>query len=628
MVAKISFEQIDFVSSFFSQSGVRQIALTAGGITGTELNASVAGTGLAGGGGSALSIDTVSTVTFGQNAVWTFDNDTTGKGLFVTGPIVDANHVANKAYVDAMSEGLHLKPSVDAATIGILDDETSISVLTAYYNMLSTYGEIDAVLAVSGVFTVDGVTLVSGDRLLLKDEDKGNPYSAKVTTIADVAGSLNSTYFLFYTSWNLGYYVWYDVTGFGGVDPTPTRTGKTFTGIKVTVASGATAAAVATATKNAIDTAITLTNSIEKGGKPTLTIGGGGNNEITFVNAQGGMTPDTADGTATPNQPTLFTFGTLDGGTGLTASANGIWVVTITGTALRLTRAADFNDVTAGEVSGGAFTFVDAGTVNANAGFVVTTDSNDLTMGTATGEVNNWTQFSGAGAIVAGVGLNKAGNTLNLNIPGLTDMGAAIVAADTIAMYDTSAGPGVAAHREATFTQLLTFVISSLGDLTATANGGIGSFTYDGSAAVNIALDVNGMTDIGAAVVGTDELAIWDDGVGMKKTDVSRIAAFVAESYYTTVEVDIPSASFTFAGGVSYFDLATAAIIGATVDYGNILTRNGVDDMTNVGNGGTANTAVKWKLNNGGGGGVGRVTIGADVTALGNTYRVRYKKLT
>lgn len=87
-----------------------------------------------------------------------------------------------------------------------------------------------------------------------------------------------------------------------------------------------------------------------------------------------------------------------------TASENGIYVVQASGAAVRAT---DFDG--AGEVSGGAFTFVEEGTVNADSGWVVTSNGS-ITVGT---DAINWAQFSGAGQITAGDGLTKSGNTIN-----------------------------------------------------------------------------------------------------------------------------------------------------------------------------------------------------------------------
>ena len=87
-----------------------------------------------------------------------------------------------------------------------------------------------------------------------------------------------------------------------------------------------------------------------------------------------------------------------------TASENGIYVVQASGAAVRAT---DFDGT--GEVSGGAFTFVEEGTVNADSGWVVTSNG-AITVGT---DAIAWVQFSGAGQITAGNGLTKNGNTID-----------------------------------------------------------------------------------------------------------------------------------------------------------------------------------------------------------------------
>ena len=90
-----------------------------------------------------------------------------------------------------------------------------------------------------------------------------------------------------------------------------------------------------------------------------------------------------------------------------TASQNGIYVWN--GAASAMTRATDADsDV---EVTAGMFVFVEEGTVNADNGFVLTTDGS-ITVGSTS---LTFTQFSGAGQIVAGDALVKSGNTLNVN---------------------------------------------------------------------------------------------------------------------------------------------------------------------------------------------------------------------
>ena len=88
-----------------------------------------------------------------------------------------------------------------------------------------------------------------------------------------------------------------------------------------------------------------------------------------------------------------------------TASQNGIYVVG--------SSPARADDLAAGSNAAGMFTFVEKGTVNEDNGFVCTSDSGSAVVGT-----NNLTfaQFSGAGQITAGDGLDKSGNTLSIDL--------------------------------------------------------------------------------------------------------------------------------------------------------------------------------------------------------------------
>lgn len=85
------------------------------------------------------------------------------------------------------------------------------------------------------------------------------------------------------------------------------------------------------------------------------------------------------------------------------ASENGIYVVS----AGAWTRATDMDE---SDEFASAFTFVEEGTVNADSGWVCTTDE-AVTVGTTP---ITWAQFSGAGSIEAGAGLTKTGNTLDV----------------------------------------------------------------------------------------------------------------------------------------------------------------------------------------------------------------------
>lgn len=88
-----------------------------------------------------------------------------------------------------------------------------------------------------------------------------------------------------------------------------------------------------------------------------------------------------------------------------TGSENGIYTVNATGAP---TRAIDAD--TSAKVNPGMYTFVEQGTANADAGWVMTNDG-AVTLGTT---ALTFSQFSGAGQVVAGAGLTKTANTLDV----------------------------------------------------------------------------------------------------------------------------------------------------------------------------------------------------------------------
>jgi len=87
-----------------------------------------------------------------------------------------------------------------------------------------------------------------------------------------------------------------------------------------------------------------------------------------------------------------------------TPSENGIYIV-----AASPSRATDWD--ASGEVRGGTVVWVQEGTTNADTGWVITTDDNDIVPGT---DAAAFVQFSGLGQITAGAGLTKTGNTINV----------------------------------------------------------------------------------------------------------------------------------------------------------------------------------------------------------------------
>lgn len=93
-----------------------------------------------------------------------------------------------------------------------------------------------------------------------------------------------------------------------------------------------------------------------------------------------------------------------------TNSENGIYVAQTATDPTTWTRASDFDDDD--EVTAGAFTFVEEGTTNADVGYVVTSDD-PISVGT---DDILFGQFSGAGSVTAGDGLDQSGDTFSIDV--------------------------------------------------------------------------------------------------------------------------------------------------------------------------------------------------------------------
>ena len=202
---------------------------------------------------------------------------------------------------------------------------------------------------------------------------------------------------------------------------------------------------------------------------------------------------------------------------------NGIYTVNASGAP---TRAVDF-DANA-EVAKGAFIFVEEGTTNADAGFVLTTDGT-ITLGTT---ALAFTQFSGAGDITAGSALTKSGNTLNVAV----DDSSIEVSSDALRVKASGITSAMLAG--------------------SIANSKLNQLTTANKVALS-SLDLDGGTDIGADLVDAD-LVIVDDGAGgtNRKSALSRMKKYI----FSAISGD---ATASDAGALS---LASAAITGLNAE--------------------------------------------------------------
>jgi hypothetical protein len=225
-----------------------------------------------------------------------------------------------------------------------------------------------------------------------------------------------------------------------------------------------------------------------------------------------------------------------------TASENGIYVAVASGAASRSSDANGTADT--GELTSGTFTFVEAGTVNFDSGFVVSTDGT-ITVGT-TGIT--WTQFSGAGSFEAGDGLSKSGTQVNVNVTA----NRTAITADAIDISANYVG-------QSSITTLGTITTGVWnGTDVAVADGGTGA-----SDAATARTNLGIKTTAGAVTTTTSALArIAKQGCAASVTGVSTTT--VTHNFGTTdvnVQIYEVSSGATVIGDVTRSNADTLSIV-------------------------------------------------------------------
>lgn len=177
--------------------------------------------------------------------------------------------------------------------------------------------------------------------------------------------------------------------------------------------------------------------------------------------------------------------------------------------------------------------------------------------------------------------------------------GEAAIASGVIVNDDIAAGAAIATSKLASNTISGVALGGTLGALTAAANGGISVSSYTGTSAVNdLQLDIDGMTDIGAAIVDAD-LFIVDDGAGgaNRKTEASRIKTYVIAGITNadahdgiTGATDVDESGLTFIQDITMdayghvTALGTSTVTQASLNIDDLITLTGVaDGATNLG---------------------------------------------
>ena len=193
-----------------------------------------------------------------------------------------------------------------------------------------------------------------------------------------------------------------------------------------------------------------------------------------------------------------------------TASQNGIYVVG--------SSPARADDLAAGADAAGMFTFVEQGTVNADNGFVCTSNKGSAVVGT-----NNLTyaQFSGAGQITAGDGLDKSGNTLSLD---LKSNGGLVIESTELAI-DLAASSITG-----------TLPVSKLTSVTSTASE---LNVLDGITSTTAELNLmDGGTSATSTTLAAADRFVCNDAGTMKQVALSDLVTFLEDESASSFNID------------------------------------------------------------------------------------------
>ena len=274
---------------------------------------------------------------------------------------------------------------------------------------------------------------------------------------------------------------------------------------------------------------------------------------------------------------------------------NGIYTVNASGAP---TRATDFDQDA--EVTPGAFTFVEEGTANGDAGFVVATNGS-ITVGST---AILFTQFSGTGQIVAGDALSKDGSILNVNdddvtiyVDGNDDL--AVKSSATAGQVLRSVGSGTAAWGALDLADS-----DAVTGALPIANGGTGSTT---AADARQALDLEIGVDVQAYDAELSALAALTSAANklpyFTGSGSASVATFTSAARDLLDDVDASAMrdtlGLTIGTNVQAYSAALAAVSASTyvgddsiTTLGTITTGTWNGTTIAIANGGTAATSA------------------------------------
>jgi len=272
------------------------------------------------------------------------------------------------------------------------------------------------------------------------------------------------------------------------------------------------------------------------------------------------------------------------------------------------------DDMDASSEFSGAAVFIQEGTANADTGYVCTNDG-DVTIGT---DNITFTQFTGAGQLTGGDGIDITGSEISVDLDGSSlAVGASGLKVADGGIANSMIQDGVIANAKLANSTIsgvaLGGTLSSL-----SAGNGLTMTAYDGSAAVSdLTIDLNGSSlavsadglSINAGGVGASELAsnavttakIADDAVTSAKiADASILTEQLDFSaFFATFDADGSTLAFELQGGVdlNFKEMFVVTVNGLVMEYKD-----------------TPDAQDNYKIDNNGVADAGRIVFGSNLS--------------
>jgi hypothetical protein len=504
-------------------------ATTIGAITGTSatFSTTLGVTGLATFGAGGLT-STAGTTTLGASTIGA-----------ITGTSIGLSSTLGVSGLTTLAGGL--TSTAGATTLGA----TTIGAITG------TSATLSSTLGVTGLATFSGgLTSTSGTTTL----------GAIIGTTASLSGQITSTVstgtapLVIASTTNIPNLNASSLNGATFASPGPVGSGTSSTGAFTTLTSGA------TTHTGAVNMS---TNKITNLGTPTANTDAATKGYVDLSiqgldTKQSVVVATTVAGTLATSfiNGSVIDFITLSTGDRIlikdqaSGIENGIYTVNVSGSPSRST---DFSTASS---AAGTFIFIEKGTVNSDSGWVCTNDIGTDVVGT---DALVFTQFSGAGSIIAGTGITKTGNTLSVSASQTQ-----ITSVGTLTSLSVSG------------TSNLTTAVVGSGGLTSTA----GSTTL-GTSTIGA---ITGTSATFSTTLGVTGLATFGSG-GLTSTAGTNTFGTIAGTT-TTASTSNSIGAVTLIGGIG---ISNATDATSSTNGGTITTAGGIGIAKSLFVGTTAN---------------------------------------